>query len=188
MDLIQPFLNHVKIIIADKNEEVYKYLINWISFIIQNPGEKCGTSPLLISAQGTGKNVFFSDVICELVEGYAIANENKIENVVGRFNCSLENKVLVICNELQSVENARYLNSDALKSIITEKKIRYDTKHLKVREGENVANFIFISNNILPLRIDNSDRRYLVINCSDEMKGNEEYFASLKATFTDQFY
>ena len=126
--------------------------------------------------------------MCKLTEGYSIPNENKIENIVGRFNLSLENKVLVICNELQSIENARYLNSDALKSIITERTIRYDTKHVKVRDGENVANLILVSNNILPIKIENGDRRYVVVNCSEKMKGNTEYFDTLFESFTQEFY
>ena len=188
IDLIKPFLDHVFNIITAGDQNLYEYVLNWISFMIQKPGEKIGTALLLISDQGTGKTVFFTDVLCKLTEGYSIPNENKIENIVGRFNSSIENKVLIVCNELQSIENARYLNSDALKSIITERNIRYDTKHVKVRDGENVANLIFVSNNILPLKIDNGDRRYVVINCSDASKGKDEYFDYLAKSFTNAFY
>jgi len=188
LPLIQPFLDHVQKIICNNNLEVFEFILNWIAFIIQNPGEKCETALLLISDQGCGKNVFFTDIICKLVEGYAISNETKIDNIIGRFNTSLENNVLVVCNELQSVENVRYLNSDALKSLITEKTIRYDSKYVNVRDGENVSNFIFVSNNIIPLRIETGDRRYVVTHCSNEVKGNNEYFDKLHSTFTKKFY
>lgn len=176
---IDLWLNHVLKVISNDDVEMYEFILNWISFIVQNPGEKTETALLLISEQGAGKNQFFTDIICKLLGNYAIPNENKIENIAGRFNSSIENKVLIIANELQSIENVRYLNSDALKSVITEKRITYDAKNINVREGENVANFIFVSNNNLPLKLEKGDRRYAVSHCSVEMKDRSDYFEPL---------
>ena len=63
------------------------------------------------------------------------------------FNAVLENKKLIILNELQSIDSNKYLNSDALKSIITDKKININQKNEPERLTDNVANFIMVSNN-----------------------------------------
>jgi hypothetical protein len=39
-EVINPFLNHIFEGICDKNNELYIYIISWISYLIQNPGRK----------------------------------------------------------------------------------------------------------------------------------------------------
>ena len=188
MKLIQPWLDHVSNVISNHNKEIYEYLLNWISFIVQNPGEKTGVMPILISDQGAGKNEFFSNIICELLGSYALPNLNDIEKITGRFNTTIENKTLIICNELHSIENKKKMDSNAMKSPITDKSIVYEEKYMRAREGENVANFLGISNNAFSILLDQSNRRFLMIKCSDEMVGNIDYFEYLDRTFTKPFY
>jgi hypothetical protein len=104
--LIQPFLDHVLNIISDRNNELYNYILNWISYLLQNPGSKTETAFIIIGEQGADKNKFFTDVISKLFCRYSIADENNNNNIIGRFNSSFKNKILVICNELQSLDNA----------------------------------------------------------------------------------
>ena len=52
MNVIEPFLNHTKEVICNGNEELYDYILNWYSYIIQNPGRKTEIALVL-----TGKNV-----------------------------------------------------------------------------------------------------------------------------------
>jgi hypothetical protein len=106
--VINPFLNHIFEVICDKNNELYIYVISWISYLIQNPGSKTETELMIIGEQGTVKNKFFTDVISKLFGSYCISNENNIRNIIGRFNRIVENKILIICNELQSIDNAKH--------------------------------------------------------------------------------
>jgi hypothetical protein len=78
-----------------------------------------------------------------------------------------------------SAETNKFLNSDALKSVITDKSIVINTKNVPERFAENVANLIMCSNNSAPIRIDGDDRRYVVTQSSSKYKGNTEYFAHL---------
>lgn len=59
---------------------------------------------------------------------YANENITTIDSVIGKFNAVLENKKLLILNELQSIDSNKYLNSDALKSVITDKSININQK------------------------------------------------------------
>jgi phage/plasmid-associated DNA primase len=113
---------------------------------------------IIIGEQGTGKNKFFTDVISKLFGRYAISNENNNTNIIGRFNSSFENKILVICNELQSLDNAKHLNTDYLKSLITDGPCTIESKFVNSRSIENVSYFIFVSNNYLPIKMKNGDR------------------------------
>jgi hypothetical protein len=62
-------------------------------------------------------------------------------------------KILVICNELQSLDNAKHLNSDCLKSLITDNTFIIESKFVNSQVIDNVSNFIFVSNNYLTLKI-----------------------------------
>jgi putative DNA primase/helicase len=131
---------------------------------------------------------FFTDVIFKLFDRYSIANENNINNIIGRFNSSFENRILVICNELQSLDDAKHLNTDCLKSLITDNTCTIESKFVNSRTIDNVSNFIFVSNNYLPLKIENGDRRYVIVKTSNECKNNFEYFDGLNKILTHEFY
>ena len=186
-ELIKPFLNHIHDVIANKNEEVYKYILVWIASILQKPNFKTETAIVILGNQGTGKNVF-TNVICKLMARYANENVTSIESVVGKFNAILENKKLLVLNELQSIDCNKYLNSDALKSVITDKKININQKNEPERLTENVANFMMVSNNNIPIKIESTDRRYMVTKTSDDKRGDFDYFDNLCDSFTPEFY
>ncbi|KAA6310048.1 MAG: hypothetical protein EZS28_056385, partial [Streblomastix strix] len=63
--------------------------------------------------QGTGKNTF-TDVLCDLMAGYSAKNITDIEEITGNFNAVIENKSLIVLNELKNFTEQRALNSNAL--------------------------------------------------------------------------
>jgi hypothetical protein len=66
---------------------------------------------------------------------------------------NFEIKLLVIYNELQSLDNAKHLKTDSLKSLITHYTGTIESKFVNSWTIDNVSNFIFISNNYSPLRL-----------------------------------
>ena len=188
MNVIQPFLDHVREVIANNNEQVYKYILVWIASVLQKPSFKTETALVILGHQGTGKNTFFTNVICKLMARYANENVSSIESVVGKFNAVLENKKLLILNELQSIETNKFLNSDALKSVITDKSIMINQKNEPERLCENVANLILVSNHNNPIKVESTDRCYMITRTSDKHRGDTDYFDKLSASFTPEFY
>ena len=184
---ISGFLNHVKEVIAKDNEELYEFILNWYAYILQNPAGKTESVLLITGKQGTGKNVF-TNVLCELMNKYADRNITNLDSVVGKFNAAIENMKLIVCNELSSVETNKFLNHDILKSIITEKETNINQKNMPVRKIENVVNLIMVSNNFDSVKIEQGDRRYVVIEVSDKYKGDHDYFDKLCGSFDKEFY
>ena len=188
MPIIQPFLNHIHDIIADNNDELYEYILNWVSYIIQNINGKTETALVLTGKEGTGKNTF-TDSICHLLKGYSEDNINKIDQIVGSYNSLLENKKLIICNELSSADNNQFIDFDTLKSVITEKTIIISEKYQPSRPAENVVNLIFLSNHDCPVRLYQGDRRYVVSETSSARKDDFAYFKALNELFrNEKFY
>jgi hypothetical protein len=52
--------------------------------------------------------------------GYSAKNVTDIDDLAGKFNAVIENKMLVIANEMKNCGESRMPNMDALKSIITD--------------------------------------------------------------------
>ena len=79
-----------------------------------------------------------------------------ISELTGNFNSIVENKMLIVLNEVKNCGDDRLANFNALKSIITDNSIRINEKNQPRRTAENVANFIFCTNNPYPVKIEPS--------------------------------
>jgi hypothetical protein len=97
-----------------------------------------------------------------------------------------------MCNEMQSIDNVKHLDTSGLKSFITDNEINIESKYINTRKIQNVSNFIFVSNNVLSINIESCDRRYIVFKISNSYKNNFEYFNNLNNLFnannTPNFY
>lgn len=75
---------------------------------------------ILKSTQGVGKGIF-TDAICELIKAYAEFNLTNVREISGDFNDALENKILIICNEMTASFEDRPGHKSQMKSHITDK-------------------------------------------------------------------
>eukprot|EP00770_Monocercomonoides_exilis_P012183 MONOS_12125.1-p1 / transcript=MONOS_12125.1 / gene=MONOS_12125 / organism=Monocercomonoides_exilis_PA203 / gene_product=Poxvirus D5 protein / transcript_product=Poxvirus D5 protein / location=Mono_scaffold00649:158-2433(-) / protein_length=758 / sequence_SO=supercontig / SO=protein_coding / is_pseudo=false len=186
-EIIKPFLDFTREVIANNNDELFQYILCWISSIVQNPGKKAETSLVLKGLQGIGKNVW-TNVLAELLAGYSRPNVTEIAELTGQFNSIVEGKMLIVLNELKNVGDDRTANVDALKSIITDSTIRINEKNQPRRTAENVANFIFVTNHTYPEKIEIGDRRYVVCDCNSKYKNNLTFFKDFTNSFDNEFY
>jgi hypothetical protein len=181
IDLINPFLNHIKLYWCDNNENLFNYVLKWLAFPVKHTGKKTRTGLILQVPQGCGKNAI-TDRIATLTDPYSSRNITNINDITGNFNSLIENKAFVVCNELKSDKNDKIVDTNALKALITENVFIVNEKFIKKREAQNVSNFVFISNNTAPFKIDMDDRRYCVLHC--QMPENrQKYFNDLHKTF-----
>ncbi|KAH7816128.1 putative Poxvirus D5 protein [Monocercomonoides exilis] len=167
-EIIKPFLDFTREVIANDNEELYQYILCWISSIVQNPGKKAETSLVL--------------------KGHSCSNVTEIAELSGQFNFIVEGKMLIVLNELKNVGDDRTANFDALKSIITDSTIRINEKNQPCRTAENVSNFKFVTNHTYPVKIEIGDRRYVVCDCNTKYKNNLTFFKDFTDSFDNEFY
>jgi hypothetical protein len=160
--------------------EGFNYILNWISFIVQNEGRKKTEVALILKGtQGCGKNSQFSDQLARLLSGYCNKNVTDVDDICGEVNTGIEGNLLVVANELTNAGEGRYANFDALRSVITDDTITVNQKNIAKRIAQNVANFMFITNNSYPISISNCDRRYFVLCCNVKYAGDSKYLESL---------
>ena len=79
----------------------------------------------------------------------------------------------------KNVGDDRLANFNTLKSILTDNSIRINEKNQPRRDAENVGNFVFVTNNAFPVKLEVGDRRYVVLRCNGKYKGKTEFFKQL---------
>jgi hypothetical protein len=100
-ELIQEYSNLIRDVIASNDMISYEYVLNWIAYIIQHPGIKTRTALILKGLERIGKNRF-TDVICEMLSGYSESNVTDMSEMTGNFNSVVENKMLIVLNEVRN--------------------------------------------------------------------------------------
>jgi hypothetical protein len=166
---------HIKHYLCSDNENVYQYFISIISDMIRNPGRKLPICVVMNGEGGVGKSFLFDKLFRKLFGDMYGFRSNKVS---GRFNKELENKICFLIEELSHQDNKN--ESNIIKDMVSNPKIRIERKGIDSYEIENCIRFFICSNGEWSVRIENnnSSRRYLVCDVSDEIP-DYEYFNKL---------
>jgi hypothetical protein len=178
MNKILPVFRHIKKIFCSGDQECYHYMVKWMAHLVQKPTDKVPVGIILQSEQGAGKDLFFKWFI-DYVLGEKIALTTQyIEAVVGRFNSLMENKMLVVVNEITSNgKNPKYQTYEIMKSLISEKKQKIERKGLEPITINSYSRFVFCSNSDKPIHIEDGDRRYFVLKF--KKNPDQKYYTDL---------
>lgn len=177
-------LDHIKNVWANKNEDVYKYILLWLATIIQKPHVKTGKAIVIISTEGAGKDIIFNFIKDTILGNYAVRVID-MEKVTGRFNSTIKNKILVLFDEANQVDGNYHKSHDILKSLITDKRQTIEYKGVDAIEMDDYCNYLIFSNNDNPVRISGNDRRFVITEASNEYVKNIKYFERL-GTYLNQ--
>jgi hypothetical protein len=153
---IQTLLMHL----VDGNEELYDWIARWLAYPLRNPGAKMETSIIMHGDEGSGKNFFFEKVVKAIYGeyGYVIGNAQLEAN----FNDWASMKLFMVADEVVTRAELKQMKGK-LKYLISGDSIIINPKGLPEHSERNQMNFVFLSNELVPLALDKTDRRYLVI-------------------------
>lgn len=145
---------------------VYRWLLCWMAYPLQNPGAKLKSAIIMHGPQGTGKSTIFK----ALARIYGAGTRKNYSVVLDQralqdnFNADWENRLFILTEE--AVANAdKWSYKNELKELVTGETIRIRKVFTDAYYQRNRINFVFISNEHFPLPLDNDDRRHLVVWC-----------------------
>jgi putative DNA primase/helicase len=142
-----------------KRDEILDWLLCWMAYPLQNLGAKLRTAVIMHGDEGAGKNFLF-DLLVDIYGKYgALVGQDELED---KFNDWRSGKMMIIGDEVSSRAELVH-NKNRLKSLITSPSVQINPKGLPRRTESNHINIVFLSNELQPLALDNSDRRYLVV-------------------------
>ncbi|PRC93075.1 DUF5906 domain-containing protein [Solimicrobium silvestre] len=141
-------------------QELIDWVIKWIAYPLQHPGAKMSTSIIMHGDEGSGKNLFWETVVRNLYGEYGgVIGNAQLE---AQFNEWASKKLFFVADEVVTRNELRQMKGK-LKSLISGDEININPKNLPERREANHINFVFLSNELQPLALDKTDRRYLVV-------------------------
>lgn len=143
-------------------QENYDYYIRFLAQMIQFPEKRTGISILFRSNEGVGKNQHLEAIQNILTKNYYFSSAKK-DDFVGKFALAFQNKLLLNWNETGSCADS----IDEIKSKITDEYVTVEKKGIDKIECKNYARIIFTTNNLCPLPISNSNRRFVIFQATD---------------------
>ncbi len=179
MEKVSKFLDHLKLL-TNYEEIATDYLIKYISHMFQKPEELPQTALLFKSYEGVGKDIF-TDFLGKLLDTKLVHKEPKIENVVGTFNSSTKNKLVLQLDEVQGKDG--HFNKEILKNLITSTHINIRKMRTDAEKFPNFIRLFLFTNNVNPIDIPADDRRYLVFQCGKPK--DKEYYVALTKLLLD---
>jgi len=153
---IQTLLLHL----CDGDEDLMLWVLRWLAYPLRHRGAKMETSIIMHGDEGSGKNFFFEKVIKKIYGeyGYVIGNAQ----LESQFNDWASMKLFMVADEVVTRSELKHMKGK-LKYLVSGDSIIVNPKGLPEHSEANHMNFVFLSNELQPLALDKTVRRYLVI-------------------------
>lgn len=166
--------SHVNKILCSGNETVYTFVRKWFSHVAT--GKKMKIALFIKSLQGAGKGTFTEFFFKEVMGLNLVFMASDPNCVLGRFNGQLKGKLMLVLEEMRALSTNEWTAvNDKLKNLITDSTTNFEDKYSKAVTEENHLSLIIQSNNDC-IKLPHDDRRYLVLDVSDEKIGDIAYF------------
>ena len=171
--------NHIYEVICGGSDLHYAYLIDWMADIAQraqNPrGEKPGVAVVMKGGRGAGKGTFAQAI--GGIFGSHFLHVTSPNQFIGRFNQHLKDCLVLFADEAFWAGDKT--GEGILKALITEPTIRVEPKGKDSFSVKNHVSIIMASNNdwVIPAGLD--ERRFFVLEVSNDRRQDHEYFKAL---------
>lgn len=170
------FRDHIRDGICSGNEDAFRYLLHWMADAVQNPGGKRpGVSVVLKGKQGTGKGCFATQF--GKLFGPHFLHIQSGSQFTGRFNGHLKNALCVFVDE--AVWGGDKTAEGVLKGMVTEDLLTIEHKFQDAIQIRNHMRIIIASNNAWIVPAGMEERRFFVLQVSDEHMQDAEYFRAI---------
>ena len=137
-----------------------EHFTNWLAYIFQTK-KKAMTAWVLQGVPGTGKGIFYTKVLRPLF-GNEHVPMRALQNIEEQFNLYMRQALFLVVDEfhMASANSGTMKIADKLKNAITENTMTIRAMRSNQVEMPNYTNFIFLTNRMDAVKIEEGDRRY----------------------------
>jgi putative DNA primase/helicase len=155
-------------------DEVYQWMLRWLAYPLQHPGAKMQSAIVVHGPQGTGKSRFFEAYGKIFGKHARVLGQEALED---KFNADwAEARQFVLADEVMARADMYHIKN-RLKGMITSETIRVNPKNVAAHNERNCMNIVFLSNERMPLVLEEDARRHCVIWVPP--KPDDGFFAAL---------
>jgi len=168
---VTPFLEHLAYL-YDGDGETVQFVLDWMACLVQKPEQKQSSAILLTSeAEGIGKGL--KGKMLSVLVGEGNTRYLSSDALSSDFNDWLATTSLVIVEEFE--DNGRRSAMARIKNYITDEVVDINPKHAARYRARNQANFLFFANAAAPVKLAETDRRFLVHRSQAQPKSDAYY-------------
>jgi hypothetical protein len=171
---------HLKSLVPDD----WKTVMEWMAFIVQNPGQRVRWGMVIKGCEGDGKSAIAEAMRSAL----GITNVRVVgpDAPFSRFNGYAEGSQLVYLEELRAVGHSRHEVATRLKPLITNDHIEIDEKNMRSKTIINTSSYLALTNYEDALPLTEGDRRYYV--AFSRFEDREEVMATHTPAYFDKLF
>ncbi len=175
-------ITFIRNIICGQKEDAFEYFMKWLAFAWKFPEMKSGVPILLYGLSCTGKSTL-TNFLCTYVFGENCSISNyRYKGVFGRKNYNLVGKKLIVIHELSD----RKESEKNLQSLTTDTKIVINKMYHDYFSIKNYLEVIFCVSDRDTLRVEKKNKRFFIINVSDELTRNGHFFCEFREAVFNQ--
>lgn len=153
------YLSHL----CNYDDASLSYLLDWLSVAVDQNNRNI-TSLVLISAEGTGKGVFFDYILTPLFGHTNVVQVKGKDALESRFNNQFMNKQIIFFDEVE-VKTTAAINRF---KVLANPTIEIEAKGQDPFNVKNWANTILTSNDLDSINLSAGNRRYSIIHTTDK--------------------
>ena len=184
MTQVSPWLNHLREVWCDSNDELYDYLIGRLAQMFQKPYEKCPVEIVVRGPPGCCKSC-----VCEFL-GYYVLGEHlygyfdNIDDFLGNFNADQATTILNHLDELNSGGTA-YKMADRMKSVAAKRVKKINEKYGAQYTIPDYSVQIKLTNHFTVTKIEQGDRREFMLKASEDKMKDPKYGENLNKNYNN---
>lgn len=180
------FMEHLTNLVAE--QEYRTTLLDFLAYIVQNPGAKIRWAVLLQGSQGCGKT-FLAEAM-RVVLGHGHVKPVDVDALGSGYNEWAYGSQLVTLEEVRVVGHNRHEVMNKLKPLISNDVVNINQKYRDTRSLQNKANYLLFSNHHDALALTAGDRRYFVVKSAIQTKAQvaalgDDYFQRMFTMLRD---
>ena len=175
------FREHIGLL-CDNNEIQVKYLEDWLADLFQNPAINPQICIVINSMKGVGKDLLFKYITAILGLDFTHETEDIENEIFGKHNGILMNKVLLKLDEMSGANGFKY--KERIKSTLTQGIFTIKEKYTKAITTPNILRWMIFSNNDNPIEVTGDNRRFWVVKSGH--KKEPEYYTKLFQNMKDK--
>lgn len=160
--------------LCGEDDRLFHWVACWLALPLQRLGTKMRTSLIIHGRQeGTGKSLMM-DVMRRIYTRYS-RSITQVQ-LQSEFNGWQSGMLFCVAEEVVGASDRRNLKN-LLQNMVTNPVVQINEKNMPVREEASHANFVFLSNEQIPMLLNDTDRRYTVLKIED--KKDIAYFKAI---------
>jgi len=157
--VVDLFMAHLSSTVRSEREQ--RILMDFMAFVVQNPGKRVRWALLLHGVEGNGKSYFF------IVMQYALGANARVVSTTAidsQFTGWAEGAILIGVEEIRIAGTNKYAILDKMKPLITNDTIAVVHKGRDEKAIPNFASYMMFTNHADAIPVGDNDRRYCVIS------------------------